>query len=47
MGGYLYYYEGLKFKDIAFVMDVTPSRITQIHTKALKKLKDKISRYLA
>ncbi len=43
----LYYYEGLKFKDIAFVMDVTPSRITQIHTKALKKLKDKISRYLA
>lgn len=43
----LYYYEGLKFKDIAFVMDVTPSRITQIHIKALRKLKDKISRYMA
>lgn len=43
----LYYFEGLKFKDIAFVMNVTPSRITQIHMKALKKLKDKISRYLA
>lgn len=43
----LYYYEGLKFKDIAFVMDVTPSRITQIHVKALRKLKDKISRYMA
>ena len=42
----LYYYEGLKFKEIAFVMDVTPSRITQIHMKALRKLKEKISRYL-
>jgi RNA polymerase sigma factor, FliA/WhiG family len=43
----LYYYEELKFKEIAFVMDLTPSRISQIHTKALCKLKERISLYMA
>jgi RNA polymerase sigma factor for flagellar operon FliA len=43
----LYYYEELKFKEIAFVMNLTPARISQIHTKALGKLKSRISQYLA
>lgn len=42
----LYYYENLKLKEIAFVMDLTPSRISQIHSKALTKLKGKIEDYL-
>ena len=39
----LYYFEGLKFKEIAFVLELTQSRISQIHYSALKKLKNKIS----
>ncbi|MFA6731060.1 MAG: sigma-70 family RNA polymerase sigma factor, partial [Eubacteriales bacterium] len=43
----LYYYEELKLKEIAFVMNLTPSRISQIHAKALGKLKDKITKYIS
>lgn len=35
----LYYYEKLKFSDIAKVLDVTESRVCQIHSKAVMKLK--------
>ena len=35
----LYYYEKLKLKDIAYVYDLTPSRVCQIHTKAIEKIK--------
>ncbi|HBR31061.1 MAG TPA: hypothetical protein DD733_03145 [Clostridiales bacterium] len=42
----LYYYEELKLKEIAFVMDLTPSRISQIHSKALEKMKNSISEYM-
>lgn len=42
----LYYYDELKLKEIAFVMGLTASRISQIHSKALSKLSDKLRRYL-
>ena len=35
----LRYYEGLAFKEIAHVLDISPSRVSQLHTKALMKLK--------
>lgn len=35
----LYYYEQLKFSDIAKVLGVSESRVSQIHTKALLNLK--------
>lgn len=38
----LYYYEELTLKEIAKVLDVSESRVSQIHTKALMKLKNKI-----
>ena len=42
----LHYYEGLKLKEIAFVMDLTPSRISQIHSNALLKLKSRLQNYV-
>lgn len=42
----LYYYEGLKLKEIAFVMGLTPSRISQIHSKALDKIKNGMNKYI-
>lgn len=41
----LYYYEELKLKEIAFVMGLTESRISQIHSKAITKLKGLITGY--
>lgn len=41
----LYYFEELKLKEIAFVMELTPSRISQIHSKALDRLKGNIKDY--
>ena len=35
----LYYYEGLKLKEIAYVFDLTESRVCQIHLKAITKIK--------
>jgi RNA polymerase sigma factor for flagellar operon FliA len=42
----LYYYEELKIKEIAFVMGLTESRISQIHSKALMKLKMRLGSYM-
>lgn len=42
----LYYYEELKLKEIAFVMELTPSRISQIHSKALGKMKIRLNEYI-
>lgn len=42
----LYYYENLMFSDIAKVMDVTPQRVSQIHTKAVMKMKSKMEIYI-
>ena len=42
----LYYYEQLRFSDIAKVMDVSESRICQIHTKAMMLLKRSMESYM-
>jgi len=42
----LYYYEDLTLKEIGVVMNVSESRVSQIHTKAIKKLKAKLKDYL-
>ncbi|MDA1194391.1 MAG: FliA/WhiG family RNA polymerase sigma factor [Planctomycetota bacterium] len=38
----LYYHEGLTMKEIGRVMRISESRVCQIHTKTLKKLKEQI-----
>ena len=43
----LYYYEKLKFGEIAKVLDVTESRICQIHSKAMLLLKRKLQDYMS
>jgi len=42
----LYYYEELKLKEIAVVLGITPSRVSQIHTKALIKMKKILCDYI-
>jgi RNA polymerase sigma factor for flagellar operon FliA len=42
----LYYYEELTLKEISLVLDVTESRVSQLHTKALQKMKTKMGRYM-
>jgi RNA polymerase sigma factor FliA len=42
----LYYYDELKLKEIAEVLGLTESRISQIHSKAVTKLKNMIRSYL-
>ena len=42
----LYYYEELKLKEIAAVLGLTASRVSQIHTKALQKMKKKLQDYM-
>lgn len=39
----LYYYEGLTLKEIGEILNVTESRASQIHTKAILYLKSKLS----
>ena len=41
----LYYYEELTLKEIGEILDVTESRVCQIHTKAILRLKGKIQRH--
>jgi RNA polymerase sigma factor FliA len=38
----LYYYEDLNLKEIGQVLDVTESRVSQLHTQAILKLKSKL-----
>jgi RNA polymerase sigma factor for flagellar operon FliA len=40
----LYYYEDLNLKEIGQVLDVTESRVSQLHTQAVIKLKAKLRR---
>lgn len=42
----LYYFENLKLADIAKVMDVSVQRISQINSRAVAKLRDKMNDYL-
>ncbi len=38
----LYYYEELTLKEISTIMEVSESRVSQLHTKALQKMKVKL-----
>lgn len=42
----LYYYEDLTLKEISRVLEVSESRISQLHTKALQKMKKKMEPYM-
>lgn len=42
----LYYYEKLKYSDIAKVMEVSESRVCQIHSAAVSKLKKYLENYM-
>lgn len=42
----LYYYEELTLKEISKVLEVTESRISQLHTKALLKMRKKMGNYM-
>jgi RNA polymerase sigma factor for flagellar operon FliA len=39
----LYYYEDLNLKEIGKVLDVTESRVSQLHAQAVSRLKSKLS----
>jgi RNA polymerase sigma factor for flagellar operon FliA len=38
----LYYYEDLNLKEIGQVLDVTESRVSQLHTQAVLRLRSKL-----
>ena len=42
----LYYYEDLTLKEISNVLEVSESRISQLHTRALQKMKTKMGDYI-
>jgi len=42
----LYYYEDLTLKEISNILEVSESRVSQLHTKALQKLKKKLGKYM-
>ncbi|MCR5419968.1 MAG: FliA/WhiG family RNA polymerase sigma factor [Lachnospiraceae bacterium] len=42
----MYYYEDLTLKEISNILDVSESRISQLHTKALAKMKNKMGKYM-
>ncbi len=41
-----YYYEELTLKEISNILEVSESRISQLHTKALAKMKTKMGNYM-
>lgn len=42
----LYYYEELTLKEISNILDVSESRVSQLHTKGLSKMKTKLGKYM-
>ncbi|HOO28116.1 MAG TPA: FliA/WhiG family RNA polymerase sigma factor [Lachnospiraceae bacterium] len=42
----LYYYEELTLKEISNILEVSESRISQLHTKGLQKMKTKMGKYM-
>lgn len=42
----LYYYEDMNLKEIGAVLDVTESRVSQIHSQAMKNLRIKVGKML-
>ena len=43
----LYYYEELSMKEIGEILGLTESRISQIHTKTMKKIRGMIEKYIS
>ena len=41
----LYYYEELNLREIGSLLEVTESRVSQLHTRGLEELKEAIHRY--
>jgi RNA polymerase sigma factor for flagellar operon FliA len=41
----LYYYDEMTLKEIAAILDLTESRICQIHTQAIVKLRSRLKNY--
>jgi RNA polymerase sigma factor for flagellar operon FliA len=42
----LYYYEEMTLKEISRVLDVSESRVSQLHTRSIQKLKDRLGNYI-
>lgn len=42
----LYYYEEMTLKEISLVLEVSESRVSQLHTKALNKMRHKMGNYM-
>ena len=42
----MYYYEDLTLKEISMVLEVSESRVSQLHTKAIAKLRKRMGNYL-
>ncbi|MCR4691876.1 MAG: FliA/WhiG family RNA polymerase sigma factor [Lachnospiraceae bacterium] len=42
----LYYYEEMTLKEISRVLEVSESRVSQLHTRALSKMKTKMGNYM-
>lgn len=42
----LYYYEELTLKEISRVLEVSESRVSQLHTRGLQKMKERMGRYM-
>lgn len=41
----LYYYENLKLKEIAIILGITESRVSQIHSASIIKMKNRLTNY--
>ena len=41
-----YYYEDLTLKEISNILGVSESRISQLHTRALQKMRTKMGNYI-
>lgn len=42
----LYYYEDLTLKEISRILEVSESRVSQLHTKALSKMQKMMGPYM-
>ena len=42
----LYYYEDLTLKEISSILEVSESRVSQLHTKALLKMRKRMGNYM-
>ncbi len=42
----LYYYEELTLKEISNILEVSESRVSQLHVRALQKMKTKLGKYM-